>query len=258
MSGRRLNEADNAVSPNVAVISQAAAEQHFPDENPLGQRFTFDEGETSWTVVGVVGDVRSMDLMTRTESEAYFPHAQWSRNTMTVVLRQAPGLPALGPELRREVAALDAELPLYWVEMLEDRIAALSASERFYLFLVTLFAALAVVLASVGLYGVVAYVVSSRTREIGIRVALGADRPDVVRLVVGQGIRPVAAGIVLGITGALLGGRVISSMLYQVEPWDPATFAGGAALLFSIAMMATFLPVRAANRISPTEAMRVK
>ena len=121
-----------------------------------------------------------------------------------------------------------------------------------------LFAGLAVILAAVGLYGVVAYLVSRRTREIGIRVALGAPRDHVVRLVLGQGVAPVFLGAVLGLATSLAGGRIMSSLLYQVEPWDPLTFVGGTGLLLCVAFVATLLPARSASRIPPTEAMRVE
>ena len=177
---------------------------------------------------------------------------------MTATVRRAAGAPVLLPALRREVNEMDPNLALFYVEMLEDRIERYTTSDRFYLVLLGLFASLAVILAAVGLYGVVAYLVSRRTREIGIRVALGAPRDHVVRLVLGQGVGPVLLGAVLGLTAALAGGRVLSSLLYQVEPWDPLTFVGGTGLLLGVAFAATLLPARWATKISPTEAMRVE
>jgi ABC-type antimicrobial peptide transport system permease subunit len=147
---------------------------------------------------------------------------------------------------------------MYYVEMLEERIERYLASDRFYLALLGLFAGLAVVLAAVGLYGVVAFLVSRRTREIGIRVALGSPHDRVVRLIVGQGMGPVIVGTVVGLAAALASGQVLSSLLYQVRPWDPLTFVGGTALLLLVALGAILLPARAALRIPPTEAMRVE
>jgi ABC-type antimicrobial peptide transport system permease subunit len=177
---------------------------------------------------------------------------------MTATVRRAVGVTGLLPALRREVNELDPNLALYYVEMMEDRVARYTASDRFYLVLLGLFAALAMVLAMVGLYGVVAFLVSRRTREIGVRVALGAPPDHVVRLVVGQGIGPVLVGAALGLITALAGGRVLSSLLYQVETWDPLTFVGGTGLLLVVALSATLLPARWATKIPPTEAMRVE
>jgi len=208
--------------------------------------------------VGVVGDVRSLDVTTEVWPEAYFPHAQRSRNTMTVEVLQAGGIPGLAGSLREVVREMDPDLPVYWMEMLEDRVDESVASDRFYLLLMGTFAGLALALASVGLYGVVAYLVSRRTREIGIRVALGARGREVVGMVVGQGLGPVLAGLVLGLAGAAAGGRVLGSLLYEVETLDPLTFVLVPLLLLVVALLATALPARGATRISPTEAMRVE
>jgi putative ABC transport system permease protein len=258
--GRGFGEGDRAGAPAVAVISLATAEQMFPGADPIGQTFSFDArdpGEPVWTVVGVVGDVRSLDVTTGAKPEAYFPLLQYPRATMTTMVRWAPGIPASEAAVRREVAALDPTLAVYYLEMLEDRVARYTGTERFYLFLLSIFAGLAIALAAVGLYGVVAYVVSRRTREIGIRVALGAARQDVLGMVVRQAMRPVSLGLVVGLAGALAGGRVLSNLLYEVEPWDPAAVFGGTLLFVAVAAAAIIIPARSAMRVSPTEAMRV-
>jgi ABC-type antimicrobial peptide transport system permease subunit len=206
----------------------------------------------------VVGDVRSLDVTTEEWPEAYFPHAQWPRNTMTVEVLQAGTVPGLTEALREAVYALDPKLPLYWVENLQDRVDESMASDRFYLILLGSFAALALILASVGLYGVVAYLVSRRTREIGIRVAMGASRRSVLALVMGQSLAPVVLGLILGLAGAVAGGQVLESFLYQVEPLDPLTFVAVPALLLAVTLLAMALPARAATRIPPTEAIRVE
>jgi ABC-type antimicrobial peptide transport system permease subunit len=245
----------------VAVISNTAANRYWAGENPIGQQFSFDldnPDQPVWTVVGVVGDVRSLDLTTETWPEAYFPLAQWPRNTVTVMLRAGSDPSGLVPALRREVSEIDPELPIYYVEKLQDRMDRYLSSDRFYLLLLGIFASMAMTLAAVGLYGVVAYLVSRRTREIGIRVALGAERGEVVRLVLRQSLGPVVLGALVGLTVALAGGGVLSGLLYQVEPWDPPTYIGGTILFMGVAFLATVSPARSATRISPTEAMRVE
>jgi ABC-type antimicrobial peptide transport system permease subunit len=242
----------------VAIVSKAAAEQYYPGVDPIGQQFTFDQGQTNWTIVGVVGNVRSLDVTTETEPEAYFPHAQWSVPTMTVTVRTAAGAQGIVPLLRREVAALDPMLALYAVEPLDRLVDISSREERFYLFLLGLFAGLAVLLAAVGLYGVVTYIVSRRTREIGIRIALGARWADVARLVLWQGMLPTAVGTVLGLLAAFVATRILTSLLYQVEPWDPTAFVLGTGFLFAVALLASFVPARGATKIPPTEAIRAE
>ena len=257
LRGRSIEPSDGPGSQQVVVISQTAANQYWPNEDPMGQQIVMDEEDPPWTIVGVVGDVRSLDVTTVVEPEAYFPHAQWSRNTMTVEVLQAGAVPGIAAALRQTVHNLDPKLPVYWMESLQDRVDESTASDRFYLILLGSFAALALILASVGLYGVVAYLVSRRTREIGIRVAMGASRRSVIRLVVGQSLGPVMAGLALGLVAAVAGGRVLESLLYQVEPLDPITFVAIPLLLLAVTLVAMALPARAATRISPTEAIRV-
>ena len=258
LRGRGIEPSDGPDAPRAVVISETAANRYWPDQDPLGQTVLMRSDEPPWTIVGVVGNVRSLDVTTEVEPEAYFPHAQWSRNTMTVEVLQAGAVPGLAASLRGVVHGMDPDLPVYWMEMLQDRVDDSVASDRFYMLLIGTFAGLAIVLASVGLYGVVAYLVSRRTREIGIRVALGAGSREVVGMVVGQGLGPVLAGVVLGLAAAAAGGRVLRSLLYEVEPLDPLTFVLVPLLLLVVALLATALPAKMATRISPTEAMRVE
>ena len=258
LRGRGIEPSDGPENQRVVVISETAAREYWPDENPVGQTIFMNEEEPPWTIVGVVGDVRSLDVTTEVEAEAYFPHAQWPRNTMTVEVLQAGLVPGLAENLKETVHGLDPNLPVYWMEMLQDRVDESMASDRFYLTLIGSFAGLALLLASVGLYGVVAYLVSRRTREIGIRVALGAQKIEVVGMVVGQGLGPVLAGLVLGLLGAAAGGRVLASLLYQVESLDPFTFCSVPLVLLAVAILAMALPARAAAHISPTEAIRAE
>jgi len=193
----------------VAVINEAFVRENFPGEDPIGQSVrvtvSLGYGSPTWRIVGIVGDVRSRGLQAETEAQIYMPHGQYGPGDLAVTVRSTPGAPPLLPVIREEVRAMDASLPLYQVETVEQALQRQIAPTRFYMILVALFAALAAVLAAVGLYGVVAYSVSRRTREIGLRVALGAGRDGIVRLVVGQGMRPALIGLAVGLGVALLG-----------------------------------------------------
>jgi predicted permease len=258
LQGRGIEATDLPESPRVAVISAATARRYWPDEDPIGQQISFSPEDPAWTVVGVVGDVRSLDVTTATEPELYFPHTQWVRHTMTAEVLHSGQVTGLEEALRGVVRELDPNLAVYWMEALEDRVEASVSSERFYMLMVGLAAALAVTLAAVGLFGVVAFLVSRRTREIGIRIAIGAEGRDVVGMVVRQSLPPVILGIAMGMGLALTGGRVLSSLLYQVHPWDPVTLAGGSTLFLVVALGATLIPAGWAARIPPTEAMRAE
>jgi predicted permease len=258
LQGRGIEPSDAPGSAPIVVISETAARRYWPGEDPLGRLVVMREEDPPWTIVGVVGDVRSLDVTTEVEPEAYFPHTQWSQNTMTVEVVQAGSVPGLGRALRETVHAMDPNLPLYWMERLQDRVDESMASDRFYFILIGSFAGLALILASVGLYGVVAYLVSRRTREIGIRLALGAESRKIMTMVLGEGLGPVVAGLGVGLLLALTGGRVLESLLYEVQPLDPLTFVSVPAILLLVALLATALPAWRATRIAPTAAMRVE
>ena len=258
LRGRDIQGSDLTDSPRVALISATTGERFWPGDDPIGRQLSFDPDEPVWTIVGVVGDVRSFDITTETSPEIYFPHTQWIRHTMTMEVLQAGQVTGMETALRSAVRGLDPNLAVYNMEALGDRVDSSISSERFYLLMVGMAAGLAVILATVGLFGVVAFLVSRRTREIGIRIALGAKGEDVVGLVLRQSMPPVVLGVFLGLGIALLGGRVLSSLLYQVEPWDPQTFLAGALLFLAVAFGATLVPARWAARIPPTEAMRTE
>jgi putative ABC transport system permease protein len=190
--------------------------------------------------------------------EVYVPQSQVGSVYMTVMVRSTSRTADLLPSIRREVEALESDVPIRDVEMLETTVERSFGSARFYLTLLATFAGIAVMLAAVGLYGVVAYLVARRTHEIGIRMALGATRSAVVHMVVAQGLRPAAAGVVLGLAGAYLGSRILRSLLYNVEPGDPVTLAGVTALLLVIVVAAIIIPARQAIKIPPAAALRVE
>jgi predicted permease len=260
--GRGLTEADDHDAEKMAVINEAFVRQNVPGEDPIGQsvRVTVGLGFGSpyWRIVGVVGDVRSRGLERETDAQIYMPHGQYGPRDMSVTVRNTPGAPPLLPVIREEVRAMDASLPLYQVETVEQALQRHVAPTRFYMILVGLFAGLAAVLAAVGLYGVVAYSVSRRTREIGLRVALGARRDGIVRLVVGQGMRPALIGLAVGLGVALLGGRVMEAVLFGVQPRDPVILGGTALLLAVVTLAAAALPAYRAAKVGPIKALQAE
>ena len=177
-------------------------------------------------------------------------------NYLTVLIRTRAGMPGILPAVRREVNSLDPSVPLRNVEMLSTAVSRTIGPTRFYSLLVSLFATLALVLATVGLYGVVGYLVARRTKEIGVRMALGAQTKDVIGMVLFQGLRPVLGGILLGLIGAVLVSRALQSMLYNVAPLDAATLLTVSGLLLGTAIVATFMPAQRASRIAPTSTLR--
>ena len=270
VAGRGFRDTDTAASPPVVVVNQTLAERFYPDQNPVGRRIRrgwFGDGESNpepwFTVVGVAADVKQDGLDKAAGTELYFLHGQWDNveglnppRTMYVVMRTAGDPLALVPGVRQAVRRLDASLPLADVEPLERVVADSLVRSRFLTLLVTVFAAMALLLAAVGTYGVLAYAVAQRRHELGIRMALGATARDLLRMVVAQGMRPVVAGLALGLAGAFLVSRAVSSQLYGVEPTDPATYAAVPVVLVGVALLACLLPGASATRVDPAVALR--
>jgi putative ABC transport system permease protein len=245
------------------------AERHWPGESPLGRRLSVDNPATRpvwFTVVGVVKDSRQSGWVEDMRDEMYFPHfAAEGRGSvisflnpvsMTLVIRSALPPRELLPAVRAAVQSLDRDAPVSDVITLEQAVEEQFAAPRFYLSLMGGFALLALILAAVGIYGVMSYSVARRSHEIGIRLALGADRRDAFRLVVGQGLRLAALGGVAGVIGALALSRFIQSLLFGVGPSDPLTFAAVAVLLTLVALVAAAIPARRAARVNPIVALR--
>ncbi len=267
VAGRTFSPLDVQGAPRVVVIDREMARLHWPGEDPIGQRITMGDippqfaEQFTFTVVGVVGEVRHNSLETIARPAAYFPFSQATTGHsgdwgMTLLVRtEGAPLAALAP-IRAEVARLDPSLPLFAASSMEEALAATLSSRRFQLRLLAAFAALALLLAAVGIYGLIAFSVGQRTREIGLRVALGARRADVRRLVVGEGMRPVLAGLVLGVLGALASSRLWSSFLYGIEPVDPGSWFGATTVLTVVGLVACWLPARRATRLEPTRALR--
>jgi predicted permease len=260
LRGRLYDASDRGDAAPVALVSEALARRYWPDRSPLGARITLgDPTDTSsvWmTVVGVVGDVRQEGPAAAAYPQLYLPLAQASSRSLLIALRTPGDPPALAPAVKRAVSGLDASLALGRVATMDERVAGVLARPRVNALLLAGFAATALVLAALGIYGVIAYSVVRRTRELGIRMALGARAADVLRLVLRQGMAPVLAGLALGLGGAAAASRVLRGLLYGVGGTDPMTYAGVATFLAAVALLASYLPARRAATADPVVALR--
>ena len=261
LRGRGFEPNDRIDTPPVVLVTQQFVDRFYPDKDPLGEQVEFHVSvgydiDQPHTIVGVVADIRSRNPRNDPVPEAYVVQAQAGSDYFRMMVRVAPGVPDLLPAIRREVGAIDPNIPLRSVETLEAAVERAYGPARFYLILLALFAGVAVLLAAIGLYGVVAYLVSRRTREIGLRMALGAEGRDVVRLVLRQGMTPAALGIALGLLGTWAGSRVLGSLLYNVGTQDPMTLVGVTALLLGVTVVAILIPARRASRIPPVVALK--
>jgi predicted permease len=255
-AGRFFNDGDAEGAPSVALLSESLAHKLFPNEDPLGKRLNIAGSGSEWTtVIGVVNDIRHKGLDRETEPSVYLNYRQLPRE-MALLLRSAVEPANLAPALRNAVREIDPALPVYDVMTMNERLSNSVAARRFNLLLLGGFAALALLLAGVGVYGVISYVVTQRTHEIGIRMALGAQSADVVRLFIKQGMAMVIFGVALGLIGAFALTRVMKSLLFDVSAIDPLTFACVALLLSLVALAACYLPARRASRIDPLASLR--
>ncbi|MEA2695270.1 MAG: hypothetical protein QOJ16_4657 [Acidobacteriota bacterium] len=257
LRGRAFDARDAKPAPPVAVVNRTLAHSFWGDEDPVGKRIRFGPPSQPWvTVVGVTADIHREDLATAPKAELYLPFLQQPSPFGFLAVRTQGDPAALTAAVRREVRALDADLPIFDVSTLTQRLAASVAARRFGLLLLGAFAALALALAAVGLSGVIAYAVSERTREIGIRMALGADRGDVLSMVVGKGLAMAAAGVVVGLPVAFGLSRFLASALYGIAPSDPVTYLMIPVILLTAALLAAYVPARRATRVDPVVALR--
>ncbi len=260
LRGRGVESTDVGGSIPVAVVNEVFVRENFPNEDPLGQRVYLTAGfgytNPTWTIVGVTRDIRSRSLTREPVPEIYVPHSQFGPAFMTVNVRGMPGGPPLINTLRAELKTLDPSVPMRNVETVRDAVTRQLAPTRFYLILVGSFAALAVILSAIGLYGVVSYLVSRRAREIGIRLALGAKTGTIVRLVATQGLRPAIVGLIAGVIVSLASTRLLSSILYEVRPNDMTVLGGVTSLVLLVSLVAVFLPAGRASRVNPVSVMR--
>ncbi|HLK19229.1 MAG TPA: ABC transporter permease [Bryobacteraceae bacterium] len=258
LRGREFDEHDIGKGEHIILINESFARRFWPNENPLGHRIGIGpQGNKDWhVIVGVVKDVQEAGLDSKVGFATYEPLAQHPRRTMELVMRVAGDTSSAIAGMRSELRRMEPGLLIDRVQTMSQMIADSVAPRRLNLVLFGLFAALALVLASVGLYGVVAYSVSQRTQEFGIRMAIGALPRDVLSLVLGQGLKLAVLGVGIGIAGALAATRLLTKLLFGVEPSDPWTFAGVSLLLTLVALLACWLPAHRATRIAPTVALR--
>jgi len=262
IKGRDFEDRDQHTSTPVIIITEQFARQYFPGEDPVGKRIhpgisTWDnEDSTMREIIGVAGDVRNRALNTEPKPAYYMPQSQLPFTQLIAVVKSTNDTRALTGSLTREVRAMDPELPVFSVKTMEEYISSSVAAPRFNTTLLSIFAAVALVLTIIGLYGVMSYSVAQRTNEIGIRMALGAQTRDVLGLIVKDGMKLVLLGLVLGISGALGLTRLLSTLLFGVTTRDPVTFVAIAALLSFVAILACYIPAWRATRVDPLEALR--
>jgi predicted permease len=259
LAGRNFAEADTDKSQQVVLIDRTLQRRYWPNEDPLGKQVSFGgrPGQNpTFTVVGVVGDIKSDGFDAPTAPHIYLPVRQSPGYASVVFLRSAGNPEALGESIRHEVQSIDPNIPVFSVRTMDQVIARSMAERRFALQLLGIFAGVALLLAAIGIYGVMAYSFSQRTHEIGIRIALGAQRMDIFRMAVSEGMQLVAIGLVIGLLGAAALTRSVRSMLFDVSPADPITFVGISLTLAGVAFLACYVPAQRATRVDPLVALR--
>jgi len=259
LRGRFFFEQDSPSSPKVAIVSQALVRRYFPNQDPVGKQMRFGfppNSDVSREIVGIVGDVRDVALGRNPGPMMYVPFAQAPLYGGEIVVRSSLDASSVAAGIRQAVRSIDKNLPVTDMEPLNDALGKSISQERFRTFLLGCFSAIGLVLAAVGVFGVISYSASQRTHEIGIRIALGAGRRDVLRLIMGQGIQLALFGLGIGIVAAFLLTRLMSSLLYDVSASDPLTFAAVTTLLLGVALVACYIPARRALRVDPMVALR--
>jgi hypothetical protein len=261
LSGRGIEASDRKGSLPVVLVNRTAAQRFWKDENPINKQVSIGvslgyDNPPAFTVVGIVDDTRSTSITSVPVPEIYMVHAQTAPSSASILLRTNGNMADVIAAARNEVRKLDPALPLIRPGAMQTYVDRRTAAPKFYMSLLAAFSVLAVVLAAIGIYGVVAYLVAQRRREIGVRLALGARLSNVVNLVLWQGMRPALIGIAAGIVGALLGGQVVAALLYGVTKRDPITFMSVPALVMATEALACLLPALRATRTPPAIALR--
>ena len=256
--GRWFSASDSADSPRVTIINEAAARRFFPGQNPVGQYIGMGMGWDRAQVIGVAGDVRYGAVDEAAQPAFYVSYRQSPRAQLLLFVRTASNPVALVDAVRREIHALNKNLPLYDIKTMDERMRDATARARFGAILLAIFATIAFALAGLGIYGVMSYLVRQRTREIGIRMALGARAADVRAMVIRHAAGLVAAGVAIGVVGALAATRLLATMLYQVRPADPETYLVTCLLLSALALLAGYVPALRASRVDPCQTLRAE
>jgi len=263
LRGRTFDERDQRNSAPVMIVTQEFVKKFFPNEDPLGRRVRIGAGDgaareryKTREIVGVVGGIRTSKLSAAPPPAYYIPLPQLVWGPPTLVIRSAMAPGTVETEVRKVLAAMDPDAPLYQVRTMEDYLALDLGRARFQTLLLSFFAGIALLLTAVGLYGVMSFTVLQRTHEIGIRVALGADRADVLRMVLGKSLALTCAGLVIGMVGASMLTRLLANLLYEVKPTDPATLLAVSVVLIAVSAFASYIPARRAARVDPMVALR--
>jgi putative ABC transport system permease protein len=257
--GRLFDGRDTAPKTRRIIVSEMLVKKYFGDVDPIGRRIVlswYEEGPDE--IIGVVGDIRSASLESEPKGASYLPPARFAYPFTTVVVKTGDESMSVVPALVTAVHEIDPDVPVADIMPMTEVISVSTAQRRVTMIMLMIFAAVALVLASVGIYGVISYSVTQRTQEIGIRMALGAQRADVLRMVVGRAMVLAVAGIGLGALGAFALTRLMAKLLFSVRPEDPLTFAAVAVLLAMVAVLASYLPGRRATRVDPVVALRAE
>ena len=257
--GRIFSAQDDAKAPRVAIINETLARQHFPNEDPIGKRINITNGPDTWReIVGIVGDIKQYGVDKATSNQSYEPFAQVPFSSLNVVIRTSGPPAALLGAIRPTVYAVDKDQPIGTIRPLEEIMADSIARQRFAMTLLTVFSLVALIIAAVGIYGVMAYSVVQRTGEFGIRMALGAQQRDVLRLVLVQGGKLVGLGLIIGLAATLAASRAMGSMLFNTSAQDPLTLGTITLVLGAVALLACLLPASRATKVNPIEALRAE
>jgi predicted permease len=256
IKGRDFSNRDKRDAPAAAIINNDLARIYFPGEDPIGKRITFDDGGSWISIVGIIGDVKQLGLDSSAKPEVYFPYLQVAAPSMSLVVRTTSNPLSLAAGVKSQIQLIDKDLPIDEAKTMQQLLAESISGRRFNMLLLSVFAVVALVLAIVGIYGVMSYTVTQRTHEIGIRLAVGAQPRDVFRMVIGQGMVLAMIGVAFGLVGAFALTRLMTTMLFGVEPTDPATFVGIAVLLTSVTLVACYIPGRRATKVDPLVALR--
>jgi putative ABC transport system permease protein len=257
LRGRGFTDQDTANAPLVVLINSTLAKRYWPNEDPVGKRVQL--GDTTGpfrTITGVVGDVDHKGLDDPPDIQVYTPHTQFDDSFQQLVVRTSVDPASLTAAVRNEIRAVDANVPIYQIATMRQLISSSVAQRRFTLVLLAGFAGIALLMSAIGIYGVMSYTVTQRTQEIGIRVALGAQTGDVLKLVIRQGMLLVLVGVANGLIGAFGLTRLMEGLLFGVSASDPLTFAGISVLLISVALLACYVPARRAAKVDPLIALR--